>query len=136
MHGLIIIRAIIYEKAASFHASSSTPLASRNQDIRAEDHAGVLEHAAAEGGNAAQAAPPQREERQSVSVVRSAWNLTWPPVLPDHSVPAEDGFDLMPLLNIKVPRFWSPPVGVILFIKAVNYSFRSLELTCTRLGLK
>ena len=105
-----VLRAIIYEKAANFQAAAaSAHTASTQLKVRAEDHADPAGHTAVEG-QAALAVPPRREEPKSVSAVRGAWNLTWPPVLPDHSIPIEDGFDMMPLLGIKVPRFWSPPV--------------------------
>jgi hypothetical protein len=38
--------------------------------------------------------------------------LEWPPVLPDGSFPLSDGFDLMPLTGLKVPKFWIPPEGI------------------------
>ena len=42
---------------------------------------------------------------------REGHQLMWPPVLEDHTVPAEDGADTMPILNIPVPKFWFPPPG-------------------------
>ncbi len=37
--------------------------------------------------------------------------LQWPPVLQDGSLSVADGFDEMPLIDLKVPKFWSPPEG-------------------------
>ena len=37
--------------------------------------------------------------------------LKWPPVLPDGSFPPSDGYDIMPITNLKVPKFWYPPKG-------------------------
>ena len=37
--------------------------------------------------------------------------LKWPPVLPDGTIPAEDGEDVMPITDLKVPKFWTPPEG-------------------------
>ena len=39
---------------------------------------------------------------------KSAYELTWPPVQPDGSISPSDGVDVMPILGIKVPRFWEP----------------------------
>lgn len=32
--------------------------------------------------------------------------LKWPPVLPDGNIPPEDGYDIMTLTELKVPKFW------------------------------
>ena len=37
--------------------------------------------------------------------------LQWPPVNLDGSIPAADGSDKMPIIDIEVPRFWFPPEG-------------------------
>jgi hypothetical protein len=37
--------------------------------------------------------------------------LTWPPVLPDGTIPVSDGYEIMPITKLQVPRFWSPPEG-------------------------
>lgn len=42
-----------------------------------------------------------------------ASELKWPAVLPDNSVPAADGFDIMPFSGLKVPRFWEANGDVI-----------------------
>jgi len=42
---------------------------------------------------------------------KPASKLLWPPVLDDGSIPVEDGGDIMPYINITVPRFWFPPEG-------------------------
>ncbi len=36
----------------------------------------------------------------------------WPPVLPDGSFPLEDGYDIMPITQLKVPKFWVPPENI------------------------
>ncbi len=42
-----------------------------------------------------------------------AWDntshLQWPPVNEDGSIPTADGFDIMPIIDLKVPKFWYPP---------------------------
>jgi hypothetical protein len=42
---------------------------------------------------------------------KPANELSWPPVQNDGNPAAEDGFDVMPLINIKVPRFFMPKTG-------------------------
>jgi hypothetical protein len=37
--------------------------------------------------------------------------LSWPPVLPDGTMSVKEGFDIMPLIDIKVPRFFIPKEG-------------------------
>lgn len=37
--------------------------------------------------------------------------LRWPPVKADFTIPPEDGYDVMPLTGLKVPKFWVPPEG-------------------------
>lgn len=44
--------------------------------------------------------------------MKEQYELDWPPVRPDGSVPTEDGTDVMPLTGLKVPRFWRPSPGV------------------------
>ena len=44
-----------------------------------------------------------------------AADLKWPPVNLDGSIPSNEGFDVMPLTKLKVPRFWSPPEGADVF---------------------
>lgn len=41
--------------------------------------------------------------------VISATELKWPPVQPGFVIPEKEGFDVMPLLGLHVPRFWYPP---------------------------
>ena len=43
--------------------------------------------------------------------IKKAYELTWPPVQPDGNVSPSDGIDVMPILGIKVPRFWEPSPG-------------------------
>ena len=43
--------------------------------------------------------------------LKNAYQLSWPPVLPDGSIPADEGEDVMPLIGLKVPRFWEAPPG-------------------------
>jgi len=38
--------------------------------------------------------------------------LNWPPVALDGSIPLDEGYDIMPLTGLKVPRFWEAPRGV------------------------
>jgi hypothetical protein len=45
------------------------------------------------------------------TTVKPASDLVWPPVQPDGSIRPDDGVDVMPILGIKVPRFWEPPAG-------------------------
>jgi hypothetical protein len=40
--------------------------------------------------------------------IRPANALEWPPVLSNFTIPATDGFDVMPTSGLKVPRFWEP----------------------------
>jgi hypothetical protein len=42
---------------------------------------------------------------------KPASELHWPPVLPDFTISEEDGSELMPIIDIRVPRFWFPPEG-------------------------
>jgi hypothetical protein len=41
--------------------------------------------------------------------VKKSSDLKWPPVLQDGSIPEEDGYDIMPVTKLKVPRFWTVP---------------------------
>ena len=102
---LMVSRSIIYEKSARLHlqASPTPPIGMKSPP---DD---TLAGSSPVGGHVVVNVASDKEPL-TVTAVRSPWNLTWPPVLPDHSVPPEDGFDVMPLLNIKVPRFWTPPV--------------------------
>jgi hypothetical protein len=45
------------------------------------------------------------------ALLKKPYELAWPPVLPDGSISTEDGVDAMPILGIKVPRFWEAPPG-------------------------
>jgi hypothetical protein len=40
--------------------------------------------------------------------VKKAYELTWPPVQKDGTISAVDGIDVMPIIGLKVPRFWEP----------------------------
>ena len=42
---------------------------------------------------------------------KPAHELSWPAMLPDGSIAPADGFDVMPMINIKVPRFFMPKEG-------------------------
>jgi len=44
------------------------------------------------------------------SVVPS-YDLKWPPVQLDGTIAADEGYDVMKLTELKVPRFWSPKPG-------------------------
>lgn len=43
-----------------------------------------------------------------------ASGLSWPPVSPDGTIPDADGFDTLPIIGIKVPRFWEAPEGSVI----------------------
>ena len=43
--------------------------------------------------------------------LKKAHELHWPPVLPDGSIAGDEGEDVMPLIGLKVPRFWEAPPG-------------------------
>ena len=43
--------------------------------------------------------------------LKEAFKLSWPPVLPDGSIAGDEGEDVMPLIGLKVPRFWEAPPG-------------------------
>jgi hypothetical protein len=47
--------------------------------------------------------------RQDAGSIIPAEELSWPPVNMVGTIPANEGFDSMPLTGIKVPRFWHPP---------------------------
>lgn len=34
--------------------------------------------------------------------------LEWPPIRKDGSIPPADGYDIMPVTNLSVPKFWQP----------------------------
>lgn len=55
--------------------------------------------------------PPAVQDR----AISSSSALSWPPVLADGSIPPNEGFDLMTMTGLKVPRFWSPPKDADLF---------------------
>lgn len=42
---------------------------------------------------------------------KPAYALEWPPVLPDGTIAVDEGEEEMPLIGLKVPRFWEPPSG-------------------------
>mmetsp|Transcript_8402 Transcript_8402/g.18456 ORF Transcript_8402/g.18456 Transcript_8402/m.18456 type:complete len:538 (+) Transcript_8402:140-1753(+) len=44
--------------------------------------------------------------------VKKAEELAWPPLQLDGSIQQGDGSDVMPMLNLSVPRFWLPKQGV------------------------
>ena len=44
--------------------------------------------------------------------IKPAYELSWPPVLNDGTMPDKDGYDIMPMIDLKVPRFWFPKEGV------------------------
>jgi hypothetical protein len=46
------------------------------------------------------------------SGVKKAEELAWPPLQLDGSIQQGDGSDVMPMLNLSVPRFWLPKQGV------------------------
>jgi hypothetical protein len=44
--------------------------------------------------------------------VTLAHELSWPPVTATGEIPPSDGYDIMPLTEIQVPRFWEAPPGI------------------------
>lgn len=40
--------------------------------------------------------------------IKETYELKWPPVQDDGNISDTDGYDIMPLTGLKVPRFWSP----------------------------
>jgi Glycosyltransferase (GlcNAc) len=59
---------------------------------------------------------PVLKHEKSDSPVKShiidASQLQWPPVGLNGSIPSNEGYDIMPLTGLKVPRFWVAPDGV------------------------
>ena len=45
-------------------------------------------------------------------VLRQPWELPWPPVQPDGTISTLDGVEVMPVIGLKVPRFYMPAEGV------------------------
>jgi hypothetical protein len=58
------------------------------------------------------AAATSKKEPKVVDLHLPKQGLSWPPVLANGSIPAGDGSDIMPITDIKVPKFWSPPTDV------------------------
>jgi hypothetical protein len=52
--------------------------------------------------------PPPQTQIQ----VASKPTLQWPPVRPDGTIPIEDGYDIMTLTDLHVPKFWNPDESV------------------------
>jgi hypothetical protein len=48
----------------------------------------------------------------SASGLIAASELKWPPVQNDGKIASNEGTETMPLIGLKVPRFWEPPMGV------------------------
>eukprot|EP00607_Mallomonas_marina_P008436 CAMPEP_0182424558 /NCGR_PEP_ID=MMETSP1167-20130531/10760_1 /TAXON_ID=2988 /ORGANISM="Mallomonas Sp, Strain CCMP3275" /LENGTH=563 /DNA_ID=CAMNT_0024604443 /DNA_START=430 /DNA_END=2121 /DNA_ORIENTATION=+ len=42
---------------------------------------------------------------------KPAYDLSWPPVLQDGTIPEDEGYDIMTITDLKVPRFWEPKPG-------------------------
>jgi len=59
-----------------------------------------------ESGEEEEEADTEETETDGITV-KSAWELAWPPVLPDGSIPREEGSDVMMLTGLQVPRFWT-----------------------------
>ena len=55
---------------------------------------------------------PVKEPPNSQGVPVPKQALSWPPVLKNGSIPLADGWEIMPVTDIKVPKFWTPPDGV------------------------
>jgi hypothetical protein len=49
------------------------------------------------------------------AVSSNSGGLRWPPVNADFTIPSDDGYDVMPLTGLKVPKFWVPPAGANIF---------------------
>lgn len=58
--------------------------------------------------------PPPPPPQTQVQVFTPQPVLQWPPVLPDGTIPIEDGYDIMTLTDLHVPKFWTPDEGVAL----------------------
>eukprot|EP01038_Epipyxis_sp_PR26KG_P007065 gene7065-9644_t len=43
---------------------------------------------------------------------KSSTELAWPPMNTDFTIPTADGYEIMPITGLKVPRFWSAPSNV------------------------
>jgi hypothetical protein len=76
------------------------------------DGRATLEQREAHAAAAAKRVPDSNVAVVDPALQKKASDLAWPPVLSDGSIPPEDGIDVMPILGIKVPRFWEPPPGV------------------------
>ncbi len=55
---------------------------------------------------------PKKVETLPVNMEKQPHELKWPPVLADGTISSEDGEETMPLVGLKVPKFWSAPEGV------------------------
>jgi hypothetical protein len=66
-------------------------------------------------GNRVHLLPNGREEKEGKkhfpedATVKKASDLTWPPVQKDGTISASDGVEIMPIVGLKVPRFFMPP---------------------------
>lgn len=49
-------------------------------------------------------------EEHVIELTKSS-DLAWPPVQPDGSILRTDGVDVMPVIGLKVPRFYMPAIG-------------------------
>lgn len=70
--------------------------------ISSSDHA---------NGGAKAAALVVLQTNDNAGTGRPQHELQWPPMKTDGSLEPADGFDIMPLTGLKVPRFWSPAPG-------------------------
>ncbi len=48
------------------------------------------------------------QQQQAVQIAPASQELHWPPVQQDGSIAVADGEDTMPLIGLKVPKFWAP----------------------------
>ena len=55
--------------------------------------------------------PAIKVNRKEDGGLKETYELAWPPVLPDGTIDPSDGMDTMPLIDIKVPRFFMPKEG-------------------------
>jgi len=61
--------------------------------------------------NPTQLAPKQELQQPINGKIKNAYDLVWPPVLSDGTISPADGYDVMKLTELKVPRFWEAPHG-------------------------
>jgi hypothetical protein len=53
----------------------------------------------------------QEQPGAVASIDNNQQTLPWPPVLPDGTISESDGYDIMAVNGLKVPKFWTAPPG-------------------------